>query len=330
MLPFFRGISERLCMAVLCPDAQLLADVSGNLDVSGVFAKHFHHPRWSFRDDDFPIAALRWALENLGADPDRIMLAGVSMGGLACWNLAMRVWPRFAAAVPINGALSMWEAFGSDRRTRFLLPNVLALPMFVIHGAVDRRIPPRFDRASVAQLREAGHRHLTYVEVPDGDHPLGTLHFEDDGQLVARLESWLAGRRRGADPARVRHRTLDDQHGRAHWVALSGVDPAGAEVVADRIADDAFDLRVRGAREVRLYLTGDRLEDGQQISVTVNGERSSLRFRPCVDTVFRTHHAHLDPALTAEAVVTMDVPGLPRRSPRAEPEEEGRRHADTI
>jgi predicted esterase len=329
MLPFFRGIGERLGMAVLCPDAQLIEDVSANLDVSGIFAKHFHHPRWSFSDDDFPMAALRWALEHLGADPDRSVLAGVSMGGLACWNLAMRLWPQFAAAVPINGALSMWETFGSDRRTRFLLPNMLALPAFVIHGAMDRRVAPRFDQESVAQLRVAGHQQLTYVEVPDGDHPLGTLHFEDDGELVARLETWLAGRRRKTDLAHVRHRTLDDQHGRAHWIGLAGVGHTGAEVVADRAADDAFDLQVVGAQEVQVYLTGDRLDPGQSVRVTVNGETSTVRFLPTVDTVFRTHHRHLDPALTAEAVVTMDVPGR-QEPPVGNSEEESRRHADTI
>lgn len=329
MLPSFVGISERLGMVLLCPDAQLLDDVVGKLDVSGVFAKHFRHPRWSGRDDDFPVAALRWALEHLDADPDRIVLAGVSMGGLACWNLAMRGWPRLAAAVPINGALSMWEAFGSDRRTRFLLDNVLPLPLFVIHGAQDRRIPPQFDRTSVTQLREAGHQALTYVEVPDGDHPLGSLHFEDDGELVASLSAWLRDRRREPDVARVRHRALDDRHGRAHWVALSGVDPAGAEVTAERTDDDAYDLRAEGAEQVRLYLTSDRLDAGQQVRVVVNGETSTVRFRPSVDTVFRTHRRHWDPALTAEAVVTLDVPGSPPR-PRDDPEEESPSDADTI
>ncbi|WP_435174224.1 hypothetical protein [Actinacidiphila sp. bgisy145] len=329
MLPSFVGISERLGMPVLCPNAQLLDGVVGKLDVSGVFAKHFHHPRWSVRDDDFPMAALRWALEHLAADPDRIVLAGVSMGGMACWNLAMRVWPRLAAAVPINGALSMWEAFGSDRRTRFLLHNVLPLPLFVIHGARDKRIPPQFDRTSVAQLSDAGHQELTYVEVPDGDHPLGSLHFEDDGALVARLSSWLRDRRRKPDPAYVRHRTLDDQHGRAHWVALSGVHPAGAEVVAERTGDDAYEVRAEGARQVRLYLTSERLDAGQLVRVAVNGETSTVRFQPDVDTVFHTHRRHWDPALTAEAVVTLDVPGAPPR-PRDEPEEESTSDADTI
>ena len=163
MLPYFLGLGERLGMAVLCPNAQLLDDARGKLEVGGVFAKRFRFPRWSFGADDFPVAALRWALENLDADPDRCVLAGVSMGGLACWNLAMRLWPRFAAAVPINGALSMWETFGSDRRTRFLLPNTVALPMYVVHGALDQQIPPRFDRLSVAQLRE--HRAQRFLAI---------------------------------------------------------------------------------------------------------------------------------------------------------------------
>jgi len=319
LLPYFAGLGDRLGMAVLAPNAQLLDDVAGRLDVAGMFAKRFRHPRWAFTADDFPIAALRWALEHLDADSDRCVLVGVSMGGLACWNLAMRLWSRFAAAVPINGALSVWEAFGSDRRTRYLLANTLALPLFVIHGAQDRRILPRFDRASVAQLREANHANLTYVEVPDGDHPLSTLHFEDDGLLVAQLEAWLTGRRRMSDPGFVRHRALDDQHARAHWIALSGVEPSGAAVTAERVRDDVYRIDVTGAQAVRLYLTSDHLEAGQGVAVVLNGQARTVRFEPAPATVAATYREHLDPAHTAEAVVTLpvDSPG-PRPSGRVE------------
>lgn len=311
MLPFFQGLGERLGMAVMCPDAELLDDddVAGRLDVSGVFAKHFRHPRWAFHADDFAMAALRWAREHLDTDPDRSVLTGVSMGGMACWNLAMRLWPRFAAVVPINGGLTMWEAFGTDRRSRFLLPNVVALPMFVIHGAMDRRIPPRFDRDSVAQLRRAGHRSLTYVEVPDGDHPLGSLHFEDGGELVGRLQAWLSDRRRVPDPPVVRHRTLDERHARAHWIAVEGVDAAGAQLAAERRRPDDYHVTVAGARRIRLYLNGDRLIPGQNVRVTVNGVPAVVRFRPSEATVLDTYRQDLDPALSAEAVVTLAVPG---------------------
>jgi len=309
MLPHFTGLGERLGMAVLCPDAQLLEQVSSNLDVSGVFAKHFRFPRWSFRSDDFPMAALRWALDRLDVDPDRCVLVGLSMGGLACWNLTMRAWQHFAAAVPINGALSMWEAFGSDRRTRYLLPNVTALPMFVVHGAMDDRISPEFDRRSVAELRSAGHRALSYVEVPDGSHPLSSLHFEDAGELVAQLEGWLAGCHRSTDPSFIRHRTLDDQHGRAHWVGLGQVDATtGAELVAERVQDDIFNLQVTGAGSVRLYLTSDRLEPGQPVTVLLNGQVFTVRFERSMASVVHTFSEHLDPALAAESVVTLAVP----------------------
>jgi poly(3-hydroxybutyrate) depolymerase len=321
MLPFFAGLGERLGMAVLCPDAQFLDDVAGRLEVSGLFAKRFRHPRWAFTADDFPMAAMRWALARLDADPDRCALVGISMGGLACWNLAMRLWPHFAAAVPLNGALSIFEFFGSDQRTRFLLANALGLPLFVVHGAADQRIPPRFDRASVEQLREAGHRNLTYVEVAGGDHPLGSLSFEDDGPLVGRLESWLRDLRRPANPRSLRHRALDDRHGRAHWIGMGSIDPAGAEVIAERVRDDAFRVDVRGARSVRLYLTADHLEPGQPLTVTVNDRSHVVRFKPDVQTVASTFQEHFDPALTAESVVTLPVDDDPQPGHREYPEE---------
>jgi len=192
-----------------------------------------------------------------------------------------------------------------------------------VHGAQDQQILPRFDRASVAQLREAGHPNLIYVEVPDGDHPLGTLHFEDDGALVAQLEGWLTGRRREANPGLVRHRALDEQHARAHWIALGGVGPAGAEVTAERERDNIYRVSVVGAETIRLYLTGDHLEPGQSVIVVLNGQTHAVRFEPALETVVATYREHLDPALTAEAVVTLAV-GNPQPYPRKQLEESSR------
>ncbi|MEV5242997.1 hypothetical protein AB0K89_28375 [Streptomyces cinnamoneus] len=309
MLQHFTALGDKLSMAVLCPTAQLPALKSNNLDLAGIFGSRFNMPRWDLAGQDFPLAALRWARTELDADPNRCVLAGVSMGGLATWNLGMRFWSSFAAAVPINGALSAWESFGTDARTRALLPNALPLPLFVVHGRKDEQIPAQFDRESVRTLRDLGHQDVEHVEVPHGSHGLETLGLAEGSPLFRQLEHWLGRTRRTGQPAEIRHRAEEDAHGRAHWVRLSGITPRQAATVhAHRAAADRIDLEVRGARQVTLYLRGERLTLGDTVTVVVNGTVSLVRFAPDLATVVRSFRETADPELVAEQVVHIAVP----------------------
>jgi predicted esterase len=314
ILPHFAPLGDELGMAVVCPTARSAASGSVGLDYAGIFGRRFGLPCWDLGEPGFPLAALRWARTELGADPDRCAVAGLSMGGLATWNLGIRFWHQLAAAVPLNGALSVWESFGTDRRARALLPNALALPLFVVHGRDDERIPPRSDRESVATLRRLGHEDLEYVEVMDGRHELSSLCMAPGTPLFRRLGRWLGHRRRAARPAEVRHRAIDDAHGRAHWVSVSGIDaPEVATLRARRPSPNAVDIEVSGAARVVVGLTGDGLTPGDVVEVSVNGVRADVRFAPELATVVETYREAADPALVAEQVVAFTVPGPPAR-----------------
>ncbi len=309
LLPRFAALGDRLSMAVLCPSAQLPKRTTANLDLAGLFGNRFRMPQWDMAGRDFPLAALRWARTELGVDSNRCALTGVSMGGLATWNLGMRFWHSFSAIAPVNGALSVWESFGTDRRARSLLPNVLPLPLFVVHGGKDEQIPARFDRESVRSLRALGHADACYVEVPDGQHRLETLGLEDGSGLFQRLECWLGGAKRATGSAVLRHRAEEDFHGRAHWVGISGITAHQAgEVRARRRPGNQVEIEVSGAAEVTLYLRSDQFRSGSEITVLVNGVSTSLRFEPDLATVFSSFREHADPELTAEQVLRIPVP----------------------
>jgi predicted esterase len=314
ILPYFSAFGDRLGMAVVCPTAQSPPSAPNGLAFAGIFGKRFGMPCWDLQGPDFPLAALRWARAELDVDPDRCALVGLSMGGLATWNLSMRFWHLFAAAVPINGALSMWESFGTDRRTRALLPNTLPLPMFVVHGSEDVLIPPRFDRESVATLRDLGHEDVEYVEVPGGEHALPTLRMGEGTPLFHRLERWLGSKRRRPRPVEVHHHAIDDGHGRAHWVSISGIKPPEiAWVRACRVASDRIDIEVRGATHVTLHLTSEWFMPGESVEVSVNGAIARFPFEPDVATVVETFRETADPELVAEQVVSLAVQGPPSR-----------------
>ncbi|MEV0747103.1 hypothetical protein AB0I75_18115 [Streptomyces sp. NPDC050273] len=309
ILPHFAALGERLGLAVLCPTAQLPAERSNNLDVAGLFGSRFRMPRWDLSGPDFLPAALRWARTTLDADPDRCVLTGVSMGGLATWNMGMRYRHSFSAAVPVNGALSVWESFGTDERTRALLPNTLPLPLFVVHGSADEQIPARFDRESVETLRALGHKDLRYEEVAGGGHGLETLGLEPDSPLFTRLEEWLAGAQRTAQPDEIRHRADEDRHGRAHWVEAGGITPGRAsEIHAVRTSPDRIEVQVSGARRVTLHLRGGRLAPGDTCRISVNGTASPVRFTPDLPTVVDSYRETADPGLVAEQIVHCAVP----------------------
>ncbi|WP_290055708.1 hypothetical protein [Amycolatopsis solani] len=316
VLPQFTTLGDRVGSAVICPTARVPPRTGNGLDMAGIFGNRFAKPSWDLRSGDLALAALRWARTELGVDPDRCVVAGVSMGGLATWNLGMRFWPHFAAAVPINGALSMWEMFGTDRRSRALVPNLRPLPLFVVHGSEDEQIPPHFDRRSVAELRELGHQELEYAEVRGGRHGLETLGLDDGMPLHRRLEQWLTRRRRTGSPVEVRHRADEDRHGRAFWVRLGGIGPSEAgEVRAHRRTPGRVVIEVARAATVTLYLSTEWAAPGDKIEVSVNGVTSTVRFEPDLATVVASFKETADPALIAEQVVSFAVPRTTAHTP---------------
>ena len=53
--------------------------------------------------------------EHYPVDPDLVYLAGVSIGGMGVWSLAMAFPKRFAAAAPIAGGTTRITMIESDR-----------------------------------------------------------------------------------------------------------------------------------------------------------------------------------------------------------------------
>ncbi len=304
VLPKFTALGDRLGMAVLCPTAGLPPTTRNSLNFAGVFGKRFARPSWDLCGAEFPHAALRWARAVLGVDPDRCVLMGVSMGAIATWNLAMRFSDEFAAVVPINGAPSLWEAFGPDRRTQALLPNVGDLPLFVVHGAQDEQIPVALARRAVADLRARGHPALEYVEVPDGEHALESLGLDAGSPLFERLAAWLAPRRRSPEPAAFTFCAAEP--GGVHWLRLRSLERHQvAEAYAARPAPNQFVVEVSGAREVEVRLGSDT---GTAVSVSVNGVITRVLRRSDVGTVAETFRGAADPRHTADQIVTLAVP----------------------
>ncbi len=91
-------------------------------------------------------------------DTDRIYVVGLSMGGMATFDLACRFPDVFAAAVPICGAVN------PER-----LPGAAGVNFRIFHGDEDDVVPPVNSRMAYSRLRECGIA-VEYYELPGVGH----------------------------------------------------------------------------------------------------------------------------------------------------------------
>ena len=87
------------------------------------------------------------------ADPDRLYITGLSLGGFGTWDAIQREPGLFAAAVPICGS-------GDVRQVR----DIRNLPIWVFHGDADKNVHVDGSRRMVAALKQAGSRKVRYTE----------------------------------------------------------------------------------------------------------------------------------------------------------------------
>lgn len=149
---------------------------------------------WMGDNNRVALAALDAATREFGGDPRRTYLTGLSMGGYGTWEIALDQPQRFAALVPICGALKQ----RSDERALFVTPvageadpyaavaaRLHHLPIWIFHGAKDDVVPPMDDRFTYAALKTAG-ADVRYTEFPDANH-----NSWDPAYNTPELWAWL-------------------------------------------------------------------------------------------------------------------------------------------
>lgn len=125
------------------------------------------------------IAALDATSAEFSADPQHTYLTGISMGGYGAWEIGLMQPQRFAAIVPICGAL---KAPRDERRTLYVslvaqeadpytaaVTRLKHVPIWMFHGAKDEAVPPHDDRALYRAAKGVG-ANVRYSEYPNGNH----------------------------------------------------------------------------------------------------------------------------------------------------------------
>lgn len=153
-----------------------------------VFPQAPKNQEWMGANLDMAMVALEAASDEFNGDPQRTYLTGLSMGGYGTWELALARPQRFAALVPICGAIKA----PNDYRALYVTPIVdepdpyaaLAkrlrhLPVWIFHGAKDDSVSPEDDRRIFAAFKAAG-ADVQYTEFPEAGHNSWDATYRDD------------------------------------------------------------------------------------------------------------------------------------------------------
>ena len=151
---------------------------------------------WIGPPGDAALAALDRTCEEFAVDRSRIYLTGISMGGHGSWLLAYHHAERFAALLVICGPVgdrpdrpSVVPA-GEGTPYQRVAERVRALPIWVVHGEADSRVPVTESRRMADALRGAG-AEVRYTELPGTGHDAWTAAYGSES-----IVGWLFSQRR--------------------------------------------------------------------------------------------------------------------------------------
>lgn len=155
---------------------------------------------WTSTNARVALAAQAAALDEFGADPDRVYLTGMSMGGYGTWEVALMDPDRFAALVPVCGAvhpnrpdrpsLRVTEVDGVADPYADIARRLGGKPIWIFHGALDDVVPLQDDHRLVAAFKAQG-TPVRYTELPQANHNAWDPTYADPA-----MWSWLLAQHR--------------------------------------------------------------------------------------------------------------------------------------
>lgn len=131
---------------------------------------------WKADSDDGKraLAMLDATIKEYNADPKRVYLTGLSMGGFGTWGMAVAHPERWAAIVPICGRGNVEKA-----------DVIKDLPCWAFHGDKDTAVNVSGSRDMIAALKKAG-GNPKYTEYPGVGH-----NSWDNAYGTNELYKWL-------------------------------------------------------------------------------------------------------------------------------------------
>ncbi|MCZ4149374.1 phospholipase, partial [Escherichia coli] len=104
------------------------------------------------------MAVLEHVLANTPADPKRVYLTGLSMGGYGAWGLSADYPGVFAAVAPVCGGISPSKA-----------ERLKDTPIWAFHGAKDD-VVPLSESENIVDALKALNADVRFTVYPEGNH----------------------------------------------------------------------------------------------------------------------------------------------------------------
>ena len=164
---------------------------------------------WGLKMQDDLDDAVAWTAKQGIADPKRVCMVGASYGGYAAMRAAQRNSALYRCAVSYAGvsdlaAMKRYDSqfLFSKTRADWLQKQApdyhavsprfgaadMAIPLLIVHGKADKRVPVNQSRMMAAALKAAG-KPVNYIEQPLADH-----HFtraEDRLEFLKAMAAFL-------------------------------------------------------------------------------------------------------------------------------------------
>lgn len=207
---------------------------------------------WTKEAEALVLAVIDAARAEYRIDPDRIILTGMSNGGIGTYLIGLNHPDLFAALVPMASVLPP-ALFP-------LLDNASQLPFYIIHGAKDQVMPVTYSRQVVEYLKRNGSA-VTYRE-HNQTHPMAGGHFFPKDEL-SDLVTWLKKQTRTPAPRNLAIVRDRDHTGRAHWIEI------------DEIADSVGSFWASETSPAE----SKKLQDGAYAKVTASINGNTIRVK---------------------------------------------------
>ena len=174
----------------------------------GFGRKHMEtgYARWGHEMQDDLEDAIDYLADRGLGDADRAAIFGWSYGGYAAFVGSFRDPNPFHCAIAGAGVADLpyfraWLADSGTLAEKAYRPTVDGLnplehvdsvdvPILVIHGDIDERVPVAESRKFVAGLREYGKRHK-YIELEGANHFFGTIYYRHYMEMYPAMIDWL-------------------------------------------------------------------------------------------------------------------------------------------
>ena len=139
------------------------------------------------------------------ADPDRLIMFGWSYGGYAAFAGSMRKNNIYQCTIAGAGVSSLTRIVATLLDNRFMRESAgpyykgvspletvenVNVPILVIHGDIDQRVPVKQSRLFVDELEELG-KDYKYIELDGADHFSSTLYYHHKTEFYSELLNWL-------------------------------------------------------------------------------------------------------------------------------------------